>query len=225
MTSKVWIVLSVQFFLLAVLLFWPAGALAWPAAWAFLLLFFGPSVHITRALARTGPALLEERMRLPIQEGQPLWDKLIMTSLVVLYAAWLPLMGLDAKRFGWSDVPRALQWSGALGVLIGMWICSRVMRANPFLANVVKIQSERRHRVVTTGPYRFVRHPLYAATLILFPSTALLLSSWLGLAVAAVLASLTILRAALEDRELRHKLDGYAAYAEEARYRLIPLVW
>ncbi|MGH6820035.1 MAG: isoprenylcysteine carboxylmethyltransferase family protein, partial [Methylocella sp.] len=121
---------------------------------------------IIRALARDDPALLDERMKPLIQKGQPLWDKIILTSFVVLVASWLILMGFDAGRFRWSAMPAGLQWLGVVGILISMWICSRTVQANRFLANVVKIQTERGHEVATKGPYGFVRHPLYAATLL-----------------------------------------------------------
>lgn len=222
---KVWKVLGAQFLLFAVLLFGPAGTVAWPAGWAFLLLFFAPVLLITRALARDNPALLDERMKPLIQKGQPLWDKIAVASLAVLFGLWLILMGLDAGRFHWSAMPAWLQWPAGAGVLVSMWICSRIFRVNPFLANVVRIQTERGHEVVMAGPYGIVRHPLYAATLILFPSAALLLGSWFGLAATIVLASVLVLRTALEDRELHRGLDGYAAYAQRVRYRIIPLVW
>jgi protein-S-isoprenylcysteine O-methyltransferase Ste14 len=107
---------------------------------------------IARALARDDPALLDERMRPLIQKGQPLWDKIIMASFVLLSAGWLILMGFDAGRYHWSAMPAGLQWLGADGILVSMWILSRTHQANPFLANVVKIQTERGQRVVTKGP-------------------------------------------------------------------------
>ena len=160
-----------------------------------------------------------------IQKGQPLWDKLIMASFVLLFFGWLILMGLDAGRFRWSAMPPLLQWLGAAGILISMCIWSWTVQANPFLANVVKIQAERGHKVVTKGPYGFVRHPFYAATLLLLPSAALMLGSWFGLAAAVPLAGVVVLRTALEDRELHRKLGGYADYAQRIRYRLVPWLW
>jgi protein-S-isoprenylcysteine O-methyltransferase Ste14 len=190
-----------------------------------LSFFFAPVLVIARALARDDPALLEERMKPLIQKGQPLWDKLIMASFVLLFFGWLILMGLDAGRFRWSAMPPLLQWLGAAGILISMWIWSWTVQANPFLANVVKIQAERGHRVVTKGPYGFVRHPFYATTLLLLPSAALMLGSWFGLAAAVPLAGVVVLRTALEDRELHRKLGGYADYAQRIRYRLVPWLW
>jgi protein-S-isoprenylcysteine O-methyltransferase Ste14 len=143
----------------------------------------------------------------------------------LLFFGWLILMGLDAGRFRWSAMPPLLQWLGAAGILISMWICSRTAQANPFLANVVKIQTERGHRVVTKGPYGFVRHPFYAAILLFLPSAALMLGSWFGVAATILLAGALILRTALEDRELHRRLDGYADYAQRVRYRLVPCVW
>jgi protein-S-isoprenylcysteine O-methyltransferase Ste14 len=225
MKPKVWIALGAEFLFFAVLLFGPARTLAWPAAWDFLILFLGPLFLITRVLARDNPALLAERMKPPFQKGQPLWDKIFMASFFVLFAGWLILMGFDAGRFHWSAMPPLLQWLGAAGILVSMWIYSRVFRVNPFLANVVKIQTERRHEVVTKGPYGFLRHPLYAATLLLLPSAALMLGSWFGLAATILLAGTLILRTALEDRELHQRLDGYVDYAQRVRYRLVPRVW
>ena len=137
---KVLIAVGAELLVFAVLLFGSAGTLAWPAAWAFLSLLFGSGVLITRALARDDPALLDERMKLLIQKGQPLWDKMIMASFVVLFAGWLILMGFDAGRFHWSAMPAGLQWLGAAGILISMWICSRVFQVNSFLANVVRFR-------------------------------------------------------------------------------------
>ncbi len=225
MTPKVWVKLGANFLVFAVLLFGPAGTLAWPAAWACRILFFAPLLLITRALARDDPALLEERMKPLIQKGQPLWDKHIMASFVLLSFGWLILMGFDAGRFRWSAMPAGLQWLGAAGILISMWTFSRTVQANPFLANVAKIQTERSHEVVTKGPYGFVRHPLYAAILLLLPSAALILGSWLGLAAAIPLAGVLVLRTAVEDRELHPRLEGYGDYAQRVRYRLVPGVW
>ncbi|MGH6811749.1 MAG: methyltransferase family protein [Methylocella sp.] len=225
MKPKVWIALGAEFLIVAGLLFGSAGTLAWRAAWAILVLFFGASLLITRALARDDPALLDERMKPLFQKGQPLWDKIIMASFVVSSAFWLTLMGLDAGRFRWSSMPALVQWLGAAGILISMWMVSRVLQANPFLANVVRIQAERGHKVVTKGPYAFVRHPFYAAILLLLPSAALMLGSWLGVAAEILLAGVLVLRTALEDRELYRRLDGYADYARRVRYRLVPWLW
>lgn len=225
MTPRVWISFGAKFLIFAILLFGAAGTAAWPAAWIFLIVFFCCTILIAYSMARDDPALLNERMKGLIQEGQPLWDKIILMGFVAIFVFWLVLMGLDAGRFHWSSMPGFLQWFGAAGILVSMWIVSRVVRANSFLANVVRIQTERGHQVVVDGPYTFVRHPLYAAALLLYPSVSLMLGSWFGLIGTILPGGVLVLRTALEDRELQAKLGGYRDYAQQVRYRLIPLVW
>jgi protein-S-isoprenylcysteine O-methyltransferase Ste14 len=149
----------------------------------------------------------------------------LLPVLMLLFIAWLILMPLDAVRFGWSDVPVWLQVLGALGVMLSFYGMYLVYRKNAYLYPVVKLQEERGQSVVTTGSYRYVRHPMYASGLVLFPATALLLGSRLGLLLSPVLMALIILRTALENRMLRDGLAGYAGYARTVRYRLVPRVW
>jgi protein-S-isoprenylcysteine O-methyltransferase Ste14 len=134
-------------------------------------------------------------------------------------------MGLDAVRFQWTVMPLWLASLGSALVAVSFWLIARVFLENTFLAPVVKIQSERGHRVVSSGPYAVVRHPLYAAALILIPSSALVLGSWCGLAFSLVLIAGLILRTLLEERELIVHLEGYSAYMQRVRYRLVPFVW
>ena len=225
MPGRVWIVIGVEFLIFATLLFVSAGTLLWLAGWAFLLLFFGEAVVITFFLARHDPALLDERMKSPIQRDQPLWDKILLCFVIVLWLGWLILMGLDAGRYRWSVMPRWLPLAGAAGVVLSFWICNRTFRENTFLAPVVRIQKERGHTVVSTGPYAVVRHPLYSAVLIMLPSTALMLGSWYGLAVSFVLNGAILIRTVMEDRKLKLELPGYVEYATRIRYRLVPGIW
>jgi protein-S-isoprenylcysteine O-methyltransferase Ste14 len=181
-------------------------------------------VVVIRMLARDDPELLRERMSSPIQRDQPLWDRVLLSTLLVLFDAWLILMPLDAVRFGRPDVPVWLQIVGALGVLFSFYGMYLTFRENAYLHLVVKLQEKRGQTVVTTGPYRYVRHPMYAFSLLFFAATALLLGSWLGLLFSTILMALTILRTALEDRTLKRGL-AYAGYAGTVRYRPIPHVW
>jgi protein-S-isoprenylcysteine O-methyltransferase Ste14 len=225
MGIKVWLTLAVEAALFSSLLFGAAGTIRWPAAWAFIILFFVGAVWITLLLARHDPALLAERLKSPIQKGQPLWDKILILLLIMAWCGWLVLMGLDAVRFRWSVMPVWLQSAGGALMLLSFWTFSRVLLENPFLAAVVKIQSDHGHRVISTGPYARVRHPLYAAMLIYLPANALLLGSWYGLAASSVLCGALVFRTAMEDRELHRGLAGYTEYAARVRYRLIPSVW
>src|SRR5215217_3087216 len=202
-----------EFAVFAALLFVSSGTLLWPAGWAFMALFFGFAVAIVLWLAREDPELLAERMSSPIQRGQPLWDKMFVAAVLLLFAAWLILMPLDAVRFGWSEVPSWLLILGALGVVLSFYIIFLTFRENAYLAPVVKLQEERGQRVVSTGPYRYVRHPMYAGMFVFLPATALLLGSWWGLLLCPVMLALLVWRTTLEDRLLQNELAGYDEYA------------
>jgi protein-S-isoprenylcysteine O-methyltransferase Ste14 len=214
-----------EFAVFAALLFISAGTLFWPAGWAFIVLFFGFALSLVVWLAREDPELLAERMSSPIQRGQPLWDKLFVAAVLVLFAAWLIVMPLDAVRFGWSDVPDWLQLMGTLGVVLSFYIMFLTFRENAYLALVAKLQEERGQSVVSTGPYRYVRHPMYASMFMFFPGSALLLGSWWGLLLCAVLLGLLVWRIPHEERMLENGLAGYDEYERNVRYRLLPHVW
>jgi protein-S-isoprenylcysteine O-methyltransferase Ste14 len=211
--------------IMLVLLFVPAGTLAWPAAWVFLLEFGLASVLITRWLLRHNPALLEERMKPLIQRDQKPWDKGLMAVFLLLWCAWFVVMALDAARFAWSVVPLWLRVFGVIAIAFAMYIMFLVMRTNSFAAPVVKIQAERGHRVISDGPYAVVRHPMYGGAVLLLLGTPLLLGSWWGLAMLPLIVVLLSTRAVMEERTLMAELPGYADYATRVRYRLIPKIW
>ena len=225
MGLKVWLTLAVEALIFSGLLFGAAGTIRWPAGWAYLILFFVGALWITLLLARHDPVLLAERMKLPVQKDQPFWDKVFLLAMTVAWCGWMVLMGLDAVRFRWSVMPVWLQCAGGVLMVLLFRVIARVCQENTFLVAVVKIQAERGHRVISTGPYAVVRHPLYAIMLILLPANALLLGSWYGLAASFVLSGGIAFRAAMEDRELQRGLEGYTEYAARVRYRLIPFVW
>jgi protein-S-isoprenylcysteine O-methyltransferase Ste14 len=214
-----------EFAVFAALLFVPAGTLLWPAGWAFMALFFGFTLAMVLWLAREDPELLAERMSSPIQRGQPLWDKVFVAAIMLLFVAWLIVMPLDAVRFGWSEVPGWLQFLGALGVVLSFYLMFLTFRENAYLALVVKLQEQRGQSVITTGPYRYVRHPMYSSGVLFLPAVALLLGSWWGLLLCAVLLALVVWRIPLEERVLEKGLAGYQEYERNVRYRLIPRVW
>jgi protein-S-isoprenylcysteine O-methyltransferase Ste14 len=211
--------------LLAVLLFGAAGTLRWPAAWVYLAITAVVSIGGGLWLARHDPGLLAERLKPVIQRDQKPWDKIFMAVMTALWLGWLVLMGLDAGRFQWSHVPLIVQIAGVGLIGLGSYLVYLTFKANSYAAPVVKIQKERGHRVVTTGPYAYVRHPMYAGALGLVLGAPLLLGSWWGLAGAALLILVVALRAVLEERALHAELDGYADYAARVRYRLVPHLW
>jgi protein-S-isoprenylcysteine O-methyltransferase Ste14 len=225
MGVKIWLTFAVEALLFLALLFGAAGTVCWPAGWAYIIIFFIGAVWITLLLARHDPSLLAERMKSPFQKGQPFWDKILILPMIMVWCGWLVLMGLDAVRFRWSVMPVWLQCAGGALILLVFWMIARVFRENPFLVAVVRIQTERGHRVISTGPYAVVRHPLYTTMLIYLPANALLLGSWYGLAASFVLCGGLVFRTVMEDRELQRGLEGYAEYAAGVRYRLMPFVW
>ena len=207
------------------LLFVSAGTLLWPQAWIFLAELGGLGLISGFTIAKCDPALLRERMRGPIQRDQKSWDKVLISIFFALWMSQYVLIGLDAVRFHWSDVPLWLQVVGGLGIASGFYACHVVLMTNTFAAPVVKIQSERKHQVISTGPYAYVRHPMYAGAVPLIVGTPLLLGSWYGLIWSAALIALVGYRAVLEENTLKAELEGYDAYAARVRYRLVPGVW
>ncbi|MEZ5827804.1 MAG: isoprenylcysteine carboxylmethyltransferase family protein [Hyphomicrobiales bacterium] len=222
---KLWSRTAIYLVVVAVLLFGAAGTVRWPAAWVYLALSAVMSIAGGLWLARHDPALLEERLGAVIQRDQKGWDRAFMLAMSVLWFGWLVLMALDARRYHWSDMPLALQVLGFILICLGSWIIGLTFRENSYAAPVVKIQKDRAHKVISTGPYSYVRHPMYAGALLLIPGVPLLLGSWWGLAASLVFIVLLAGRAVLEERTLKAELDGYAAYAARVRYRLLPHVW
>jgi protein-S-isoprenylcysteine O-methyltransferase Ste14 len=210
---------------MAALLFVPAGRIDWPGAWAFLIEMALMGFGVGFWLARHDPALLAERLSLPLQRDQKTWDKIFLSAVMALFILWLVVMGLDAGRWRWSSVPLWAQALGALLILLTGYIGFLAMRENSYAAAVVKVQKERGQKTITTGPYGHVRHPLYAAALLYFLGAPLLLGSWCGLALAPLLIAAVAFRAVMEERLLSAELDGYAAYAAGVRWRLVPRIW
>jgi protein-S-isoprenylcysteine O-methyltransferase Ste14 len=138
----------------------------------------------------------------------------------VLVGHWV-LAGLDEGRFQWSLVPWQVQLAGVVGYAAALGVLFWAMRANRFYSSVVRVQADRGHHPVAAGPYRFVRHPGYAATLFAMFSGGVALGSWLAMLPLLVFFGLFIRRTLLEDRLLQQELEGYAEYAQKVRYRLI----
>jgi len=205
-------------------LFVSAGTLHWPAAWAFLSTMAVLGLAFGLWLAKADPALLAERMNSMMQPQQPASDKIFMVVFGVVALSWLLLMGFD-RRAGTTGMPLALQVFGFLLVLLSMGFALWVMRENSFAAPVVKIQTERGHHVISSGPYAWVRHPMYSSTIFFFVGMPLMLGSWRGLIMAPVFIVLFGFRARLEESALVAGLPGYADYLERVRYRLIPGIW
>jgi protein-S-isoprenylcysteine O-methyltransferase Ste14 len=200
-----------------------ARRLDWPAAW-ILSLFFGAFWFFFAGWAvRNAPDLLVERSR--TAENVKPWDKAIMAIYTVLLFAMLVVAGVDAGRGHWSAVPTTWQVIGFVGLIptgLLIWWATSV---NRFLSRWARIQDDRNQYVVSTGPYQYVRHPMYAAVLPFVVSIPLALGSWLALIPGGMICILFVVRTGLEDRMLRDELPGYREYAGRVRYRLLPGVW
>lgn len=176
-------------------------------------------------MQRKFPELIAERGGSSQNEGIKAWDKVLMPLGVIVGVIMLIVAGLD-KRFEWSpELPLWLHVTGfaltALGYSLGTWATG----VNRFFSAVVRIQRDRGHTVVSSGPYRYIRHPGYAGSAVSSFATPLLLGSLWALIPAALAVCHLIIRTVLEDRTLQAELKGYPDYAADVRFRLLPGVW
>lgn len=212
----------VELAILGGVLFGIAGRVDWPAAWLVILLFTGHLVLSGWLLFRRRPELLEER--LTTASNVPRWDRSIARGNRILLPIFLAT-ALDAGRFEWSAMPMVVRAIGTAAVIAAIGVIYWCAAANHFLSARSRIQSERGHTVVQHGPYRFVRHPMYASRIVLTMGVALILGSWIALVPAVLIALLLVLRTSLEDRLLTTELPGYRQYAEHVPERLVPGLW
>lgn len=222
-----WLRFIVRMSLFALALLWPAGTWNWWEAWVMVGLWLVFGLVMIHYLIHDDPALLSERLKLvPIHKEQKAWDKVLMTIFFIAGIALYIVPGLDVVRYGWSE-PLPL-WMKAIAIVIHLpcfYLLVWIMRENTYLAQVVKIDDERGHQVITTGPYAYVRHPMYTTAIILLFAFPVTLGSRYALLLAAFLTLLLLVRTYLEDRTLHEELDGYAEYAKQTPYRLIPGIW
>ncbi len=205
-------------------LFGAAGTIDWIAGWVFLGMFMVYSGLLFRWLYKNNPGLLRERLHLGTSDQQGS-DKLLFPFINLLLLAWLAFDALDARRFHWSSVPWEVQLVGGGILLASFYLLFLTFRANSYLSPVVRFQADRSHTVVTSGPYRHVRHPMYSAILLLVAGTSLLLGSAYGLLWAAACMFVLEQRAVMEERLLTKNLPEYADYKERVRRRLIPYLF
>jgi len=152
-------------------------------------------------------------------------DKIIYPLLYISLFLWLLFTAYDAARFHWSPVPIWLQGFGAIILICSFFLFFLTFRENTFLSPLVRVQQDRGQTVISTGPYHYVRHPMYAATLIFVIGTPLLLGAWYGILVGPVVALVLAWRSVLEELTLQKELPGYLEYMAQVKYRLVPFVW
>jgi len=223
---KAWLRFAAFTLLLPMILFIAAGRLDWVWAWVYVGVVVSFTFVSRIIVIRTNPDLIAERAQFLEREDVKGWDRLILFFLLLIGPlAMMIVAGLD-ERFGWSPqillTPRLVALVVmVLGYIVSTW----AMAVNKYFSAVVHIQKDRGQTVVTDGPYRFVRHPSYATGIVSSLMIPILLGSLWALIPCGLVAVVTVIRTALEDKTLLEELDGYKEYAAQTRYRLLPGVW
>lgn len=197
----------------------------WWEAWVYFVISVLGFIISRLLVSKRNPDLLAERVRFAEHENVKPWDKLL-SPLVGLGSGLIPLVvGLDAL-FGWStSFSLTLKILALMIILTGFALGTYALVENRFFSSVVRIQTDRGHQVVSSGPYRWMRHPGYTGGILTYLATPIFLDSNWAFLASLVITILLIVRTALEDRTLQTELEGYNEYAEEVRFRLLPGVW
>jgi protein-S-isoprenylcysteine O-methyltransferase Ste14 len=217
--NTVWLVI------LAVILFVSADDWSWPQGWAFIAENALGSFAVSFWLLRRDPALLKERMSSPMRKDQRPRDRLLIILIGVVYLGWIVTMAVDGHRFATDTNPLWGQALGAVAIAACFVLVALAFRYNSFAVPQVRVQAERAQTVVSDGPYRYVRHPMYSGALLLFVGGPMLLGSQWALAGSALLIAGLILRILGEERVLLQDLPGYEAYTQQVKFRLFPGLW
>jgi protein-S-isoprenylcysteine O-methyltransferase Ste14 len=208
----------------ALLFFLSAGTLQWPEAWVLLLLWTFYFSFMFIYGKKKSPGVIQERVE-SINNFQKKWDSFLIRIYIVFLLGMLIVSGFDVGRYHWSEVPLVVKVVIFFPVLVAYFIPIWAIMSNPFTSAVVRIQEERGHEVVSTGPYAFIRHPMYLNTVLFGLTAPIFLGSWWAVIPGAFIALIFIIRTALEDRTLQVELPGYKKYTQKVKYRLFPGIW
>jgi len=208
------------------LLFVGGGTFTWPRAWLFLAVCFVGLFGQILLLAIFNPDLVNHRGQAKTKKDTKPWDmRLIRLYLLPGFNITPIVMGLDVRRYQWSDLGLGWVILGSVVFLLASAFSTWAMLVNTHFESTVRIQRDRAHKVITTGPYAFVRHPGYVGFCLWPLSMPLIVGSLVGLIPAMLAVAILVFRTSLEDKTLQRELDGYANYATRVRYRLIPGLW
>lgn len=203
-----------------------AGNWLWLEGWLFALWMVAMILSVYFYTYFKNPALLAERSKRPGSDNQKGWDKYLLSGIYLIAIGWLVIMPLDAQRFGWSPTfPVWLKVLGGVALIPSLYLIFRATVENTFLSTMVRIQTDRKQHVISTGVYGFVRHPLYLGCVLLMLGAPLLLGSIVGLIISVIAAVVLVLRIIGEEKMLVNELEGYTEYKQKVTYRLIPFVW
>ena len=209
-----------------VLLLLISGNWFWVQGWIFSIWFLGLCYITIIYLYRYDPSLLEERYAQPGSGGEKGWDKYFIYILFPLFIIWILIMPLDAERFVWTtNFPLYLEVVGLVLLVGSAFLLFRSYKDNTFVSPLVRIQADRDQKVISTGVYGMVRHPMYLGGMLLFIGAPLLMGSLYGFIIGIFLCLLFVGRVIGEERMLVEELDGYVDYKKKVRYRIIPYIW
>ena len=205
--------------MVGLLIFLPAGTLAYPYGWLLMALLFGPMLMAGFVMLAKDPAFLKKR--LDVKEKQSA-QKGVLAFAGLMFIAGFVVAGLDF-RFGWSQMPTGVVVAATVLFLVAYALYAEVMRENAYLSRTIKV--EEGQTVVDTGLYGIVRHPMYAVTILLFLMMPLVLGSWYALLIFAFYPAIIVVRLKDEEKLLARELPGYEAYQQKVKYRIIPFIW
>lgn len=218
------IVQSISLIIGLVVLFVSAGTLAWINAWTYAGLVSIYWVVSIVVLAIVNPEMLNARGSV-VKQGTKGFDKVWVAIYPILTFGNLVIMGFDAVRFQWSFMPFWLTLVGIFMFIVVSTLALWAMAVNKFFEWTARIQDDRQQYVCTSGPYKIMRHPGYAGLIGSILAYPFILGSWWGFVLSGILAILIVIRTAQEDSMLKNELRGYREYANQVKYRLIPLIW
>lgn len=210
---------ALGFLTLGALLFIPAGTLAYWEAWLYMAVLMVPMIFMLRYLLKNDPQLLERRMQMREREAT---QKRVVTLSAIYLLVTFTIPGFD-ERWGWSAVPSALVIVADVVVLLGYGIIFLVFRENQYAARTIRVEAGQ--KVISSGPYAVVRHPMYVGVLLMYLASPLALGSFWALLPALLIIPILVVRINNEEQVLERELSGYHAYRQNTRYRLIPGAW
>ena len=219
LSRRAYLLWGVSFLVMSAIFFIPAGTLAYWEAWLYMAVLLGPMLLLVPYLLRNSPQLLQRRMQM--RERQSAQQAIIGVSSIFFLGIFV-LPGLD-QRFGWSSVPPLVVIAADVLVLLGYGLTIRVFLENEYASRSVEIQEGQ--RVISTGPYAHVRHPMYAAVILMVLASPLALGSYWAALLGLIVIPILVARIANEELVLARDLPGYAEYRQKVRFRLVPGVW
>ena len=219
LTKKIVLIWAAAIIVVGIVLFVPAGTLDYWQAWAYMAILFVPASFVVMYFLKKDPEFLERRLRTKEKEARQ--GAIIAMATVVFIIGFL-IPGLD-YRFGWSEIPLEIVLAADVFVFLGYGLIFLVFKENSYAGRTVQV--DKGQKVISTGPYSFVRHPMYVGTLIMYLATPIALGSYIAAPLFLLLIPAIVLRILNEEEVLRRDLPGYKEYCKKTRYRLVPFIW